>query len=283
MERRRVLTVLGSAGLVGLIGCSSPGESGETEPMTDAGETEPLTDAFPEDVEPEFWQVTRDGPGAVATGENLYALSQSSTDEGAQTRYRSTLSRITPTGEVTWPVDIEAATADIRAAGDTIYYFRGEGQFDRVTERVAAHETETSERSWLEGVKAHPTFVGATAKAVFVGSTSDDPYELPIRALEAADGQQRWREVTAMPRGGVVSHGLCLVHGHPDKVIALDAEMGERSWEKTVGTEQRPGGIDRLDVVADKMKQCPKCNEFHRQNDPPLCFGCAMGLNKGAA
>lgn len=57
MERRRVLTVLASDGPVGLTGCASPDESG----------TEPMTDAFPEDVEPEFWQVTRDGLGAVAT------------------------------------------------------------------------------------------------------------------------------------------------------------------------------------------------------------------------
>ena len=31
-------------------------------------------------------------------------------------------------------------------------------------------------------------------------------------------------------------------------------------------------------IVAEKIKQCTKCGEYHNSNNPPLCFGCAMGL-----
>lgn len=29
---------------------------------------------------------------------------------------------------------------------------------------------------------------------------------------------------------------------------------------------------------AEKIQQCPSCEEFHSAHSPPVCFGCAMGL-----
>jgi len=37
-------------------------------------------------------------------------------------------------------------------------------------------------------------------------------------------------------------------------------------------------GKEHSIVVADKVKQCPKCGNFHDIHNPPLCYGCAMGL-----
>ncbi|RLM94293.1 hypothetical protein D3D01_15635 [Haloarcula sp. Atlit-7R] len=29
---------------------------------------------------------------------------------------------------------------------------------------------------------------------------------------------------------------------------------------------------------AEKIQQCPGCEEFHNANSPPYCFGCTFGL-----
>jgi len=31
--------------------------------------------------------------------------------------------------------------------------------------------------------------------------------------------------------------------------------------------------------TVEKIQQCPHCDEFHSAHSPPVCFGCAMGLN----
>lgn len=238
MNRRSVLKLLGVGGTLGVGGClrSSSEPSG----------TEPLTDTFP-DSDPEYWDHSLAGASSISTAESLFVLSANSGDDTSQMQSRATLTRIARDGSNVWSQAIDATTGNLRATGDTVYLlFNGRHSFggDAVLE---AREPTSGDQRWDQTVSPYPRFVGAASAAVFVGGTNDDPTRLPVQAFEEGSGQSRWRKVTAMPMGGLVSHRLCLVHGYPDKVIALAAQTGEIQWQKS------PGEVDHLMVIDDTL------------------------------
>lgn len=226
MHRRHYLAV--AAAFVGAgSGCLSGGKS--------AG-TEPLTGSFGRVDEANYWHLGLDGLQDVTTADSLYALTQSSEEVGAQYRYRSTLTRVSPGGQGQWSVECEHATQQVRVAGGVVCHFRSENPYENSMTHLSARDAGTGEHRWTRPVEPSPSFLGTTDGAVFLGATTDDPARLPVTAVEADSGERRWQTVTRMPRNGVVTDDWCLVHGYPDSVLALNARTGETHWEKQVGS-----------------------------------------------
>jgi outer membrane protein assembly factor BamB len=238
MKRRSALGLLCTAGIAGLGGCfgQSSGDA-RTTPT-------PLSGTF-STGEPTYWHQTLTGSGSLAAAESLFVLSEQ-TEDAEENRFRSTLTRFAPDGSEGWSQAINAKTGDLRATSDTVYLFRS-GEYPTIPSRVRATEPTTGDILWDQPVSTHPTFVGATDDAVFVGATSDDPSRGPIEALDAASGDSLWQTETPMPTDGVVSHGMCLVEGHPDTVIALDTATGEKQWQKT------PGRLEQTVVIGNTL------------------------------
>jgi len=238
MKRRSALELLYTGGLAGLGGCLGQ-LSGDTRTTP-----RPLTDTF-SNSEPTYWHHSLTGSGSLAAAESLFVLSRH-TEYAEENQYRSTLTQFAPDGSEEWSQAIDAKTGDLRAGSDTVYLFRS-GEYPTIPSRVRATEPTTGDIRWDQPVSTYPTFVGATDDAMFVGATSDDPSRQPVEALNAVSGDSLWQTETPMPTNGVVSHGMCLVEGYPDTVIALDTATGEKQWQKT------PGRLDRLVVIGDTL------------------------------
>ena len=275
MKRRSALRLLCTGGLAGLGGCIGQlSGNPRTTPR-------PLTDTF-SNSEPPYWHHSLTGSGSLAAAESLFVLSRHTVD-AEENEFRSTLTQFASDGSEGWSQEIDANTGNFRARSDTVFLFRS-GEYPTIPSRVRATDSTTGDVRWDQPVTTYLTFVGATDNAVFVGATSDDPSRGPIEALDAASGDLLWQTETPMPTNGVISHGLCLVEGHPDTVIALDTATGDKRWQKS------PGELDQMTVIGDTLVvfsddgttaySLPGGEQRWQKDDRVECFVVSEGVSE---
>lgn len=214
-------------------GCISLGESGGTEPLSGSFDSPP---------ESSYWQMTtvssaeRRTHPALAVSDDIYAAS------------RTHLQRVSSTGDEKWAEAIRHEPADLTVADASIYYTGGGGM--EGSPLLAAHGPTDGVERWWQEPEFTPSLVGATNDALFVGARLDDPASagMPVTALAADSGEQRWQAETGMTRRGVVSHDFCLIHSHPATIVALSTNAGEERWSHTFDDD-----IERIHVVGDTL------------------------------
>ncbi len=211
MDRRQYLH--GTTALLGIgSGCFGVTDGGNG-PSAPRGTFEPLSDL-------EYWEATVSGskPTIATTDDALFVATDSAR------------ARIEPDGTLSWDIGVDGQVWDIVTTDETMYT-AGRPESDA---RVVAYDTSAGTHRWERTIDFSPSLVGTTEKAVFVGTTSDDPAvgNFPAFAFDADSGQERWQTEVGTEMGATLGDDLCFVWTY-DTLSALDIDTGTIRWQRS--------------------------------------------------
>lgn len=210
MRRRHYLAALAAIGGAGCV-------SSETRPTPD-----PPPSEFKTSTQGDLWTLK------LPDDRRMLAI-----DRGVFVASEAALMRLSATGTINWTVDSHSAyRSDLAAAADAVYHIS--------SNTLESYDPASGETQWSHRIPdVGILFVSnVTTESVFVSETTDDPSaSLPVLAVDAETGEERWRTKTGMDMGSTISHGLWLIVSVVDGVTALDTATGEIQWERSPGID----------------------------------------------
>lgn len=136
-------------------------------------------------------------------------------------------------GEEVWSQSVSGPVVDLIHAGELLHVVTkvvGERpQAFAPDIRITALQPETGEQQWQSEFGKRRVFASGGGRLFLAGQTDVVPAHIPVSAIDARTGRERWRRNTASPSKARVGQQR-LYFAARDGIHAFDSASGEQRW-----------------------------------------------------